>query len=72
MRVSDSDWRSLPRKQLMRQRPAPDHGVAEALVVCPRCGRRLEFDTDLCGRCIELVRDRDGNRWVHDCEVPNG
>jgi predicted amidophosphoribosyltransferase len=56
----------------MRQRPAPDHGVAEALVVCPRCGRRLEFDTDLCGRCIELVRDRDGNRWVQTCEVPNG
>ena len=39
-------------------------------VRCRTCGERVELDTDgLTGKVVELVRDRHGNRYIHECEA---
>jgi len=67
MSGSDQDWRSSPRRQLIRNRPIDrtEHTGARPHR-CPVCKSRLEYDTDMNGKAVELVRDK-GVRYVHEC-----
>ncbi len=50
-----------PQDEIVKQ--APTHAIK-----CQICGRRIELDTDgLTGKVVELVRDRHGNRYIHEC-----
>jgi len=69
MSGSSQDWRSLPRRQMIRNRPIDKSGPPGIPGKCKECGYWIRLDTDgYSGQVMELVKLEDGNLYLHKCQ----
>lgn len=70
MSAGDSDWRALPRRQSLRNRPGNGgESRHRDRFRCVTCGQVAHVEIAQGGRVVEVTYDERGDRWRHGCPV---